>query len=502
MIHIDHSLLTSSAPTPPEPALPIQASHLFELEEQQRERFTRHGRPERLSTGCREVDEVLGGGGVERGVVLGISAPVEGREGRLLSLHLLASTLLPYLSQPPPSRSQPPKTKATIIDTTGSFPLALLASVLKSRLLEARSLSAQNAVESGNHAVQEPATSKDDSGIDEQVQQCLEMVAISRVFDIEGLWEVIGEVDYVGSSSTPGQNEQNENGKATLNVTDGFEVAEENIGNDRPEILDSEEDTTPPSDVPSAIPKGRGEEDREDEGIEIIIVDNMTHIINELFARKEKSDAHTLLTLLSSTLHTLSKTNNILTILHNSTNLSNSNTSYPQPNQNPNRGENHSTLHALPTRSIFSSAAQKPALGQIFAHFPDIHLFLHTLPRGKRDAEMLYGGESDLSNNDSTAGYGLDEEIASGEGVRYTTVIEVLKDEAPSLDDENGGGRRRKKFAYREQRWTAVDVSGDGMGLVCAFAEKGGGVKTSVEGRLSGEVGNVAKIWGFGGRRV
>merc|ERR1711964_376880 len=321
------------------------------------------------------------------GGVLGISAPVEGREGRLLSLHLLASSLLPYLVQLSLGPSNSPKIKATIIDTTGSFPLALLASVLSTRLLEARSLSVQNAVKTGNHAVQEPAPRRDDVDIDGQVHQCLEMVAISRVFDVEGLWEVIGEVDHAVSSSSPGLDGEDGNGKADLNETDESEVQQQEIGNNTPEILDSEdseEDTTPPRDGPPPSPKDRGDTTEGDEGIEIIVVDNMTHLINELFARKEKSDAHNLLTLLSSTLYTLSKTNNILPILHNATNPIT--TSYPQPNPRHNQP---STPHTLPIRSIFSSATQKPALGQILAQFPDIHLLLHPLPRGRGDAELL-----------------------------------------------------------------------------------------------------------------
>ena len=64
------------------PALPILASNLLESEEMQRHRFA--GRGERISTTCAVVDEsVLGEGGVERGIVLGISA--EGLEGRLVS---------------------------------------------------------------------------------------------------------------------------------------------------------------------------------------------------------------------------------------------------------------------------------------------------------------------------------------------------------------------------------------------------------------------------------
>jgi hypothetical protein len=62
------------------------------------------------------------------------------------------------------------------------------------------------------------------------------MVAISRVFDVEGLWEVLGEV-----------------------------------GRD------------------FAADKGTSE-DKDEEGMEIIIIDNMTQLINELFARKEKGE--------------------------------------------------------------------------------------------------------------------------------------------------------------------------------------------------------------------
>jgi hypothetical protein len=71
-----------------EAAQPISASSLLHLEEKQRGRFT--SKEERISTGCLEVDEsVLGGGGLDRGIVLGISA--EGGEGRLVSESALYS---------------------------------------------------------------------------------------------------------------------------------------------------------------------------------------------------------------------------------------------------------------------------------------------------------------------------------------------------------------------------------------------------------------------------
>lgn len=80
MIEIDHEALNNPDPPPPEPARPILASQLLELEQKQRKRFSEQGK-ERISTGCGEVDEILGGG-CERGIVVGISA--EGGEGRLV----------------------------------------------------------------------------------------------------------------------------------------------------------------------------------------------------------------------------------------------------------------------------------------------------------------------------------------------------------------------------------------------------------------------------------
>ena len=81
MIEIDHEALNDPAPPPPEPAKPILASQLLDLEQKQRKRFSEQGKDERISTGCGEMDEILGGG-CERGIVVGISG--EGGEGRLV----------------------------------------------------------------------------------------------------------------------------------------------------------------------------------------------------------------------------------------------------------------------------------------------------------------------------------------------------------------------------------------------------------------------------------
>jgi hypothetical protein len=84
MMENDHEVPPSSSP-----ATPIQASDVLHLEIKQRMRFIDNGKPEKVTTGCQEVDELLGGTesrGVERGVVFGISA---GDEGRIVSFHTL-----------------------------------------------------------------------------------------------------------------------------------------------------------------------------------------------------------------------------------------------------------------------------------------------------------------------------------------------------------------------------------------------------------------------------
>ena len=88
--------------------------------------------------------------------------------------------------------------------------------------------------------------------------------------------------------------------------------------------------------------------------------------------------------------------------------------------------------------------------------------------------------------------------------MQYCSILEVLKDETPSL------GPEKKKFGAREQRWTALEVAKDGLSLVSAFQDrgtmKGLGWATGDGEEKLGEtetgVGSVAKIYGFGGRRV
>ncbi|KUJ23596.1 uncharacterized protein LY89DRAFT_186742 [Mollisia scopiformis] len=326
------------------------------------------------------------------------------------------------------------------------------------------------------------------------------MIAISRVFNIEGLWEVLGEI---GHESPPSPS------PTSLpplpdNKTDGPIQSSP----DWPEIVDSQA-PSPLSDPDPPSPTLQKEDADLDIGPEILLISTLTQIINNLFARKEtpSTDAHTLLSFLSRHLVTLSRTRNILTILHNSTTPSSSHSSSSKPSStfpnNQSAPEKKKKSNPQPT-SVFASNPLKPALGILFGQFPELHLFVSPMPRGRSDAEVLYSGERE------------------GGEVRFVSVVEVLRDECPGLgpDEERGKDEKGKGkgFGYREQRWCAVEVCDEGAGagaeLKGAFGMRGGmrgmGMERRGIGRGIGiergstetEVGNVAKVWGFGGRRV
>ncbi len=130
--------------------------------------------------------------------------------------------------------------------------------------------------------------------LEKEVQKCLEMVALSRVFDIEGLWEVLGEV----GRSSPLTEEPNPPSPQEIGIENAIEGPSEGdkTPENPPEIIDSdqEEELSPIKERPlkPALPSKplSPRKEAEDEGTEIIIIDNMTHIINELFSRKEKTD--------------------------------------------------------------------------------------------------------------------------------------------------------------------------------------------------------------------
>lgn len=316
------------------------------------------------------------------------------------------------------------KPKVVVIDTSGSFSLPLLVRILRSRILKIRSemRDRQNTDEkSENDHI------SDEVGIEKQVNTLLELVAISRVFDVEGLWEVLSEI---GRTQVPSwKDEPNEKQAEPLHRLPD-------------EIGDSEEediDILIPPPV-KAMPPTTSEVETSPE---ILIIDSMHYLISQLFTHSETTSAHNLLSLLSRTLRTLTHTQNILAILHNSTISTNTKYTKPATRQPP----------PPAIQSIFTSTAQKPSLGRIFDDFLDMHIMISKMPKSRGDAEVLYGQDENLQNLE----------------VDYCLVFEVLKDECPILGEDRKFNRR---FGDREQRWGLFEIDSDGTELVGAFRDE------------------------------
>ncbi|KAI3327013.1 hypothetical protein HD806DRAFT_379933 [Xylariaceae sp. AK1471] len=154
---------------------PVSGATLFGLEVERRKGLHQKGN---IPTGCDEIDDtVLLGGGLERGCVVGVSAE-EVDFGVLLCLQTIARALVfehnPKGNPIPLRRECRPK--AYIITTLPvTTVLPTLRDVIRSQVQ--LKLGPRN------------------SGVDAELRRCLEAISISRVFDIEGLWEVLGELE-------------------------------------------------------------------------------------------------------------------------------------------------------------------------------------------------------------------------------------------------------------------------------------------------------------------
>lgn len=210
-----------------------------------------------------------------------------------------------------------PHAKASIIDTTGSFSLSFLARIIRQRT--ASHLGQNN--QAGEWLEKRPE-------LDQKVEEILGRVAISRVFDIEGVWEVLSEIS---ADCQPPISSRHASNPATKEVAQSELVSSPKIGvsgcttttgpvpdevesEKEPEIVDSEteedyfEFDDRPEEVDDLAPDttnvlhstsislahevGPNLKEKPPESMgrtEIVIIDNMTTPINELFSRRERN---------------------------------------------------------------------------------------------------------------------------------------------------------------------------------------------------------------------
>ncbi|KAK8070936.1 hypothetical protein PG997_011139 [Apiospora hydei] len=576
------------------PLEPVSGSTLFDVEVARREQLHRRGT---LVTGCGEIDgQVLGGRGFERGSVVGISAE-HMDTGLLIGLQTIAHSLLANLGSPGQGtatgqKQQPSLLRAAVI-TTLPAPTILphLRDVIK---VQAR-------LKLGG-----PKSRPD--VVDAIMKQCLERISVSRVFDIEGLWEVLSELESAAAAedARPAEPVIPQEGEAAaaadeeparVTVPAPGEISLPALSQRPPppspspslppvtklpplrmrtEVQDSEEEdellsssplsslrstpslspetmeelvaplplpsaaapnpqpsSSPPvppetTDEPATAPSPpaaalsqqqsptlllppKEEEEQEEptssSGLpDIILITHTSSLFSAVFTARDKTSAHTSLQLLSSHLRYLSRSAGPLIILLNITSLSTA-PSTTNPAQPPRRPDSEQPRPLDPTlRSIFNppppshlgyaaatahalSRKNKPAFGQTFAQFLDLHLLCTKVPRSREDAEMLFS---------STSAAGRQQRP-----VHYAWVVETLADglgawewEGDAPVDKKGTTKEDKKWKAidREQRWGAVEIRNAGCQVVDSFDTTRNTTRPNTEPmRLAA---------GFGGRRV
>ena len=141
-----------------------------------------------LTTGISSIDSQDGvlGGGIPQGCVIGISSDLSEGSGRILALRLLIRDLLHFKNR---------HRRAIIIDSTGTFPLLTLLEVIKGCVGEISDGTTKTA-----SGVRMPWREK------VIVERLLDRIGITRVFDLEGVWDVLREI----RAGRDGQGEEEE----------------------------------------------------------------------------------------------------------------------------------------------------------------------------------------------------------------------------------------------------------------------------------------------------
>ncbi|KAL2017063.1 hypothetical protein VTK56DRAFT_2636 [Thermocarpiscus australiensis] len=470
------------------PLEPVPASVLLEQELARKERLCRKGN---LMTGCRELDGYVLLGGFERGSVVGVSAEEE-EMGLLIGFQTIA-----HLLTTAAVGGSEASARAMVITT---LPSTMLLPKLREVLVGQLSTALRDGLQN----------------IKSFVQECLERISIARVFDIEGLWEVLGELeDAVQAadvrSPPPGQGI---GPRQELNAAVSEEA--EPPAQTRTEVLDSEDKDvlSPPKSSPSQEPPPQPSKTHPDETPtarkdpppstlpDIILITHTSTLLNALFTGRDKQAAHNTMLLLSSHLHYLTRSpthSGPLIMLLNST------TSSPAASQQQQHTHDAATAAAMdmdrrsapskqpePTlRSIFNPPLQqltvaaaaapyphphrypypypyppghahtrrnKPSFGLVFAQLLDLHLLCTRVPRTKADAPAVAAQVAMAPVTATAPGQGTGAGGRNG-GVSYVWVVEVLLDEMGVYERAAGdGGWDWRVRRCREQRWAAVAV--------------------------------------------
>ncbi|EHK47365.1 hypothetical protein TRIATDRAFT_238203 [Trichoderma atroviride IMI 206040] len=353
---------------------PVSASALASIEKQRRD-FVRDLGPCR--SGCEDLDSyVLLAGGFERGSVVGISA--EDEDGVGLGLQVLACSLLDSAAQ-----------KVQVITPKPPSTIVVLLKNAMTAELKARGVSGSDEIAARR-------------------RDCLDRIMLSRVFDMDGLDEVLADLDATAAAAAPRGGKEEEE---TIEIQSAEEIAPDNHSLPNRQV-DNKNNGKSTTTTASSTP-------------DIVLITHFSSLLTSFFTQRDKSAAHVALRLLATRLRHLSRTlpSNPLILLLNSTD------SDQQSSSTAYKSASSSTDPTL--RSVFNPAhhastsykANKPTFGLVFTQLLDLHLLCTRAPRHSR---------------------------AATSSLRAVTVVEVLLDEIGLWEGERGQRKRR------EQRWTIM----------------------------------------------
>ncbi|KAM0513015.1 hypothetical protein ACHAPE_008220 [Trichoderma viride] len=457
---------------------PVSASTLVSIEKQRRD-FVRGLGPCR--SGCEDLDNyVLLAGGFERGSVVGISAEDEDGVGVMLGLQVLACSLLDSAAQK--VQVITPKPPSTIV--------VLLKNTITAEL-KARGVSKSDEVAARR-------------------RDCLDRIMLSRVFDMDGLDEVLADLD--ATAATPRDSKEEEE---IIEIQSAEETADMAVqpdptagdgdgnGNvavsskeEKPretsvvaEIQDSQDEDETPSPPPSPIAIPQPPQPQSDDTNlkdttattepdnhsipnrqvdsknnnkstttttasstpDIILITHFSSLLTSFFTQRDKSAAHAALRLLATRLRQLSRTlpSNPLIMLLNSTD---SGAHASESHSHENSLNMNSILPPLPDQQSSSSTAYKSASSSstdptLRSIFNPAHHVSTSYKANKPTFGLVFTQLLDLHLLCTRAPR---PSRAAPSSLRAVTVVEALLDETGLWEGERGQRKRR------EQRWTIV----------------------------------------------
>ncbi|RDI84779.1 Alpha-glucosidase [Venturia inaequalis] len=360
------------------PALPILGSTLLNLANEKSQSRKR----KRVGASFDPIDTALKGG-LDYGRISCISG--DKSQGKTtIAIHCLITHLL-----------SSPTSQAAVIDTTGTFDLLRLHEVIVTRVKS--NILTKRARQIGDLQPEMSPPPPPTEDAEKTAEKALERVKILRVFDFVGVVEAVGELSEELQDVRPTEEntETQPKSKPPPQRNQRTQIAD----SDEEEEEDSEEDMLFASPLPVPKPTSPPPQPPPNtlDRIGMIIIDNITQPLHPIL-KINYTRAQSLLTTFLTSLRHLTTTHNLATLLLNtatapkSFHTYHSNTIAPQGTFVPN------PLAAPPTFSdqvsIFAGTNARPALGKTFIYQLDLHLLVSSVPKRRRDAEIVVGGKS------------------------------------------------------------------------------------------------------------